>query len=567
MRTDRAPCARRNYVPYVLAVLAPAFAMLWFAMLSPDSAIAADDGIYAITAKELSDGGWSVPHLLAESDPTGAFHPYRSPVVTPRGFFLAPRHAVWSTALGVMYFFLGDVGLRTLPILGTAAGVGASALLARLYGGRTRTAVLAAGIALCSPLLYHGLQLSAHAMVAAAIAFGVMGAHKFIVEPTASSTLIAMGGCMTASALRSDGFIFALAIVGVFAATAAISYARGRFLRPSRLLLISGLLFVSSSAAYGCSIVAARRLTGETTGSVSSAPLEVSSLPERMSALANTAYSTPTRSSEALGILVAITCLMALAVVKLRRGRSDQWPAIILGLCAIALALRTAVAPMQPATGLIGAWPILLLGAIRPWRAIGFAERMTLGIVVLGTVGVAMTQYSEGGGLNWGGRFLAPTIPLLAATVASSIHSVGSRRLNESRLVPATAVVAVTTMLAMLLFDAGVRLNTHALSERLDRHEGPKVLVTSLGDIPARDWGSFGERQWLRAPGDGGGMRRLLAALNSSGIDEVTAFGITREHRRTIFGSRGPGPHWSENGIVYWPITVKTATHEQDGQH
>ncbi len=89
------------------------------------------------------------------------------------------------------------------------------------------------------------------------------------------------------------------------------------------------------------------------------------------------------------------------------------------------LAVADAAARDDFVTGLLAAWPIVLLpGPVRLDGTQPSAERALLGGCLAVRPRVLATQYAEGGGLEWGGRFLSPVLVPLAVVAAAGLGAV-----------------------------------------------------------------------------------------------------------------------------------------------
>lgn len=276
----------------VVLLAGPLLVFFWFRAFSVESVALSDDGAYAVHAAQLQDGAWSVPHVLADSDPSGEFYAYEGFIATERGFFLAPRHAIWTSMEAAMQDVFGEAGLRVLPALGLAVcAFGAGRLATEL--GHATLASGAAALVVASPILYHSLQMWAHAVVAAAMTLAVLGAARLISRGLAvGPSLLMVGGGAAASALRGDGFIFTVALAIALAA-AVVTRMRRSETPHSGLVVIAAVLALSAILAHRASAFVARPITGSPLGDVSSAPSGDSSLVERLGALTATLYSSP----------------------------------------------------------------------------------------------------------------------------------------------------------------------------------------------------------------------------------------------------------------------------------
>ena len=100
-------------------------------------------------------------------------------------------------------------------------------------------------------------------------------------------------------------------------------------------------------------------------------------------------------------------------------------------------------APRAMASGLLGAWPVsaLELRGRRILVAPAPTTDSSLASPGLAALGVIITQYDEGGGHDWGGRFLMPLVPVLAVFAAEGIRSFVDRVEGRSAEIATIALV------------------------------------------------------------------------------------------------------------------------------
>ena len=515
-----------------LAVAVLVLVAAWFVLLPVRSSVTSDDGAYAVHVVALEErGSWSVPHVLAEVDPAGVTYPYQNFSVSDEGFFPAARHAVWIRVLDGANAVGGVAGMRVVPALGLVLAVAASVALSGLLhpaAGRW----LPGALACLSPLAFNGLQLWAHAVVAGFIGLALVALTRLAERPTFTWTAAGMIGVAVASGLRADGFIFAVAVVGVL----LLSGLRQRSVPVLASGAATGLAAIASfllSAAYADSFVGSAAGAGVTSNRAAG-----SGIAGRLGGAVQT-FVTSGDSPAALVLAVAALGFVGYAVLQVRRGDGRAATALLV-LATVLWVVRTSLEPRSEATGLVAAWPVLLLGAIRPWSTLGRGDRRLLGVVGIAAIGVLVTQYDEGGGLNWGGRFLAPAIPALAVLAAAGLRH-ARVRLAEADFrrwcVAAGSLIAVT-FAASLVFDAAGRLRHEELIARVEGVTEVPV-VTSVDPLPRLAWRTYPEVQWLRVPTDeAGGVRALIDDLRTAGVEQVALFGVSPEDAKALAGRR-----------------------------
>ena len=506
---------------------------VWLTVLPLQSSVTSDDGAYALHVSALeADGVWSVPHVLAEVDPEGIAYPYQNAGVSDEGFFPAARHAVWIRVLAAADAVGGVAGMRFVPLLGLIVAVSSSmAIAARLHGAEGRW--LAGVLAFASPLVFNSLQLWAHAAVAGLIGLSMLGMLRVTSDPSVALTVLTAAALGGASALRADGFLFASAVVAVLGLSGL------RLRRPG---------IVASAAVCGAvtvgSFLLSDRYADSIVGSTSSAGFSASRGSGRFGGRLGAAVQTfVTGGDSAIGTILAVSALglTAYGVLCLRRGDASPAAAVLAAATALWV-VRISLEPRAEATGLLAAWPVVVLALLRPWSALGREEKRLLGVIALASLGLLATQYDEGGGLNWGGRFLAPAIPVLAVLAAAGIrHAITLvPRGSTFRWAAGVTSLVVATFAASLTFDAAGRLQHDSVIARAqDVTDVP--VVTSIDPLPRLAWSTYPDVQWLRVPvEEAGGVDALIADLRSAGIERVALFGVRGEAVARIAGDSKP---------------------------
>ena len=507
-----------------LAVLSVAVVAAWFALVSAGTSVTSDDGAYAVQAIQVTDGdGWSVPHALADVDPDGRTYPFVNSTITEDGFFPGGRSAVWVELLASTHGALGLVGFRSLPAIGLAmAAVAAAHVSGRIHGPSAR---LPAGLlVLASPVLFDALQLWAHAPVVGAIAVLLACA----VGPASSSVrwskvLVGSAAASLASALRPDGLIFALAVVAVCGVVALRARSVGR-------IAAAGAFGAAAMAGYAASALYARSVVGsaEAVGATSirsEASGVAGFVGSRVSGALHTFVSA---WGDPVGVVVAVlaVAVVGAAVAGVRRGDTREATVLVGVACAIWI-VRISVMPDAPASGLLGAWPIVLLVLVRRWRDLAEQERQLAAIIGVASFGVLVTQYSIGGGLNWGGRFVAPAIPALAVLVVGALQSL-PRGQGEAALRRSVVALAAVLVIGSLAFDATYRARHREMVDAAQSLDG-RIVVTSIDALPRLAWRLHPGVQWLVLPPDPDEEEpagTLLELLQRQGIERVQLLGV-----------------------------------------
>jgi hypothetical protein len=150
------------------------------------------------------------------------------------------------------------------------------------------------------------------------------------------------------------------------------------------------------------------------------------------------------------------------------------------------------------------------------------ASRRALPVALLvGAAGfglaVVATQYDDGGGLQWGGRYFAPLLVPVGAVAAVGLlrvlPSVPARRAGG-------ALLAATALGSLVITDQ-IRETNLKVVHQVDAAGQPVVLVA--GEQIARlDWSRWPERCWIS---DGGNLRGAIA-VREAGVDQAAYVGF-----------------------------------------
>ncbi len=142
----------------------------------------------------------------------------------------------------------------------------------------------------------------------------------------------------------------------------------------------------------------------------------------KLEGFVTTLVSTRGASAGAIVLLLVALVLVVYAAVLVQRGEVGP-AAVVIGLATVVWVVRIVAAPDELPPGLLGAWPVVVLAALG-WSRRTPGRSAWSGIIALATAGVLATQYDVGGGLNWGARFLAPALPMLAVLLASTLRRI-----------------------------------------------------------------------------------------------------------------------------------------------
>ena len=241
------------------------------------------------------------------------------------------------------------------------------------------------------------------------------------------------------------------------------------------------------------------------------------------------------RDSTVLGIVLVLLALVLVvyAVVVARQGRVGEARVLVV-VAAVLWAVRIVLTPDELPPGLLGAWPLVVFIGLDGWSERTDGERRLIGIIGLATLGVLATQYDNGGGLNWGARFLAPALPMLAVLLAATLQRVRSSLPHGRTLGLAVVGLAAVTTVASLVGDATLRTSTDDAIDRVAAGADTGVVVTASIALPRLAWRTYPGVDYVVVPhGDGDTIR---AALQRTGIDRVDVFQLPDNDFAAISG-------------------------------
>lgn len=505
--------ARAWHVPLwvhisMLAVVLTASVLL----VGDDGVFSSDEGVGISQAKVVSEGHWGLDHPFPDVPAMADWFPFQNAVAASNGGYAPlPKKPVYSW-IGAQAFALGgSTGLMLLSASGTLiAGVLTALITRELSPGLDRAALWMAG--LVSPLFLDGLIVIGHTLAAAAAAAAALGALRWARGGRLGWLVLVVGGPTMAVLMRAEALLLSLAMT-VSALAIAMLYRRVRVAISAIGLgggAVAGFLLDRSltHALFGYSSV-------NNPADSTSAAGASSYLAGRVSGFVMTwlrpGYDV-VRGPQLLGILLVLVA--ASCVILTRRGHP---PAVLQVLCGVVgglaigrLAWRASPADVVP--GLLVAFPIMLgglLGLRR--RVLAQADAAWCGLSFgMFSLAVIATQYRQGGGWEWGGRYFAAGLPLLVPLVVIGGREVLRHLDARTRWMALSAVVVVGVCTATLQLLA-VR-DSHSESDRLvgdlwdvasstePGDGGTFVIISTEPEMTRMAWRAMGRARWLHVP-------------------------------------------------------------------
>jgi hypothetical protein len=486
-----------------------------------------DEGSYAIQAEAVADGGWAIHWPFRTEDPEATHFPYHGGRVTDTAEFAYVSHPGWPAALSVARDVGPEgVGLRLLPLASVVAGAAVAWALARRIAG-PGAAPWAFWVVAASPLLANGFIVWAHAPATAVAGVAVLATVQLGDGRRGPLPWLALVVAVAAGVLlRSELLLFAGALTAVLVAIGL------RARRPA--LLGAGAL---AAATAGATLLAERAWIRDIAGRAgqdlgSRADGDGGLLSGRIGGAGTVLVEAASDSAGAAVCGLLAVALVAVAAVARRRGALWTGPPAValLGGAAALTVLRAVVGPDDPVSGLLVAWPVVaLLGLVG--RAEDRRLLVLLGGSALFALAILATQYDDGGGLQWGGRYLAPLLVPLGVTVAVVVAT----RLAARERVAVAALLGATAVLSLVVPDQVRRRNADGI-EAVDATGAEVVLVE--GDKLARlDWAAWPERCWLA---DGDDLAGALDVARAAGVDRLGSLLVPIDELRALGAEAEP---------------------------
>ncbi len=505
----------------VHASILAAVLVLGLLLVERDVGFTPDEGGYALGAETIADGSWTTDWRFAEVDPTGRHLPSGEGEFLSNGKYLPQaRQLAWPAALGgAERFAPGSLVVRLLSLVSVIVGACVAWALARRLGA-PRAAPWAFWITVSSPLLPNGYMLWAHAPETALAGIAALAVVVLLDEERSTWwwTLALVAAATGGAAIRSEGVLYAVALGGVLGLVGLV--------RRSRRLVISAVL---AGAAAAAAVLADEALYSSIVGGgpghqgIESRDRGGAWLDGRLNGTGRVLIEGALDSRPANVLMVLALGLVVLAVVSLRGEPASRAPSRVtagfLLAAAAVLMVRIVVAPDDPAAGVLVAWPVCAFAALALRGARSTGAKVMIASSGLFVIGVLLTQYDNGGGTQWGARYLSPIVVPVAVLAAVVISDRVERRSIAGALV---AVLAVTGVGGWFITDQFRRDNADAIAS-IDRSGADVVLISEDGYRARFDWQAWSDRQWVAANGD---LAGALDVLRRAGVTQATAIEV-----------------------------------------
>ncbi|MDQ1397890.1 MAG: hypothetical protein QOG64_3149, partial [Acidimicrobiaceae bacterium] len=409
------------------------------------------------------------------------------------------------------------VGLHLLSVVGALAVALAAWALATEADPKLARAAF--WIAATSPALVNGTIVWAHSLSAALAGGAVLAAVRIGRRGLRAGDAAALAGCLVGGVLiRSEGLLVAVALVLVLGVVRLVRAGVRAGMAAAVVAGLPALLAVEVENRWKARLIgmpASMRGVRQDSGSY---------LTGRVTGVWHD-FLSPHYLNARTGLIgsVALAVIVFGAILWRRqgpqaRGERDIAVALLVGMAV--MVVNAVVSPGGTVTGLLAAWPLLLVGLVMwRWRPASEVERMAMAIALLVGLGVAATTYPDGAGLNWGGRFLSPAIVPLAVVAAGALRRALLAKPARARI-ELTAVLVVVALVPALIGLASVRIVRSNAGAYIDEvvAAGAPVVVTDESALPRAAWRAP-NIAWLLVPPDE--VADALGRLRDSGFPRV----------------------------------------------
>lgn len=489
-----------------------------------------DEGAALAQAEMLDSGeGWTMSHPLPQVDPSddGEHFPFVFSSRSDDQFAPFAKHPLYVIVLWGSTELAGSWGSLLVSVLGTWLAAVLGALIARHIDRQLDLATLWV-IGLASPLLFDSYQVVAHSLGAA----GAAACALALINLFTSRRPAWLAGALVALAftvlLRNEGVLYGIAAALVIAAEAARRRDLLAGLTAGGMAVMSALMYLVTARLEGWVMggeVELFAIQGAGGGFVGS----------RMSGLYTSVLRATTSGIGVYTVAVFIGLVSLVCAAWLIRTRPAERGLIrfcaVLG--AVGFITRMFVGPPSTIPGLAMAFPAGVAAAllVRRRHLTGLVTPFLLWTSAVYALGVMATQYANGGGAQWGGRYFHLILPLVVPVLVLALRD-GGRALDRGtwRTVLASFVSVSVALGVMALrthhhnryFTAAVVQEIATVSDRAagsDSEAGP-VVITNMEHLGRLAWDETLDGRWLWVDDDS--INEVAANLAEQGVEEFT---------------------------------------------
>ncbi|QGG95471.1 hypothetical protein [Actinomarinicola tropica] len=493
-------------------------------VVDPTVSYSADEGAVIAQVEVLADEGtWIRPHPLPEVDPTGEWFPLEFPVVVEDGAASYVKHPSYPITMLPFRDVAGTTGMVVASVLGTIVTAVGAAVLARSMRPAAEVPTLWL-IGVGSPLLFDAYLVIAHSLAAAAVVWGVIAALRAVESSRPlMPTLLAAGALGLATLWRTEAIFLGPALA------VAVVLGRGD-VAVARRVVVGAAAAVGSVGAYVLDGRLSQWVLGADGVEVFVIRSQGNLLTSRVNGLVNT-WLRPVSGEIGIGsaLLLAVPVVLLVLALLSRAAAPDPGRIRILAGAAAVLAVGGAAsAPTSVVPGLLVAFPLLVL-VFASWRSLVAdpAQRVLLATAALYALGVLATQYERGGTAEWGGRYFALGLALVAPSIVIAAQDLVRRTAPEGRRLVAGALLVVPLALGFVAVSS-----LQAAHERTDAvvsgvvdaaavlsDDDRPVLVSVAALVPRLAWDHLDDARWLFVPPDD--LDQFFDEAADVGVNEV----------------------------------------------
>lgn len=506
----------RCLVPHVVAYVVLLLLVAWRTDL--DAPWMSDDGAYGAQVTFLRQGSWAQASPLTWGTDPSEVATFGKSTVTADGEIPYVKHPAWIVALVAA----DRVGV---PVVGAYVLAVASALLAAFIAGRLAEGSRWAGVlafwtvALGPPLVWSS-NLWAHGPAAALGAVAAWAAVRWWSGRSWRWAAVMVAAPSVLGLFRSEGLLLGVALGAVVAVRVWTD-------RRDRSEMRSGMVV---GAVLGVALVASRIIDRGWVDRV--APGAEVAVPAahgpwlrgRVTGAEATFLSGGLVQPGRMLALAAVVLLALGAVLVLRPSlRRIGWVVLAAGIGSFVL--RALSEPDDLLLGLLPAVPLLACGlASAPVRR-GPEHLRVLALlagVYLGSV--VLTQYPDGGAMDWGGRFTAPALVALVVLAVAGIERIVALVPEEGRRPVVGAVVALVALpvVPAIVATNGFR-DGHGEIVAAVEHTGAPVAIATERAAPLVAWSTIEDVSWTVTGEDG--LLPLLDRARAAGETDLAVVG------------------------------------------
>lgn len=529
------------------------------AYIGSHSVFTDDEANVVLQARAVAHGEWALPDPFPQVDPRQQDFAAENVTSTAAGIAPIPKHLTYILLVAPVVGLAGAAGLMGVSMVCTLVAALCSAWLARIYApGRERAAFWVT--ALASPLFFYSFVLTGQTAGAAAAAVSMVAGLAYLRSGRCTALVSSGAAIGLAVAAREEAMIWCIASC----VAAPLLARRRRNPAPSFPRRRIGLLVLSLAAggflARLSDLILAHVMLGNSqpVSQQASALLGGNTLASQIRGVliatlgAGDAIDPLAQGNQRVLALtvggLALAAIAALAARMLGARYPATIPAAAGALAATCFAARLLTEPTSPVSGLFPAFPVLWAGL---WL-IGRAElsspeaRWAAGASVVFATGVAASIYSDGGGLQWGGRYFGLALPVIIPLVMAGFDRYGTGMAADRRRLLGCCLAAATmasACQAVATLDGFHRGGTAALSE----------LAGAAADAPAGDGGrpvvvstsaalgsiidAYPRYRMLRPP-DESALTDLGLRLRADGVHRIIVAGYAVERdEKALSGS------------------------------